>query len=228
MKKKCNTIIISYPRSGLNWIRWNVEYFTGRPTPGCTRIVENKINKNYVFHRTHDVKRKKPYNWSCHRKFYSKKLKPLYKNVILLLRNPYELYGRRKKTKEKVVPQGLRAYKDNLITFDKFKGNKLLVYYEDLIKNYEREMKRICDFLEIKVNLNKINVKQLKRKSLESYTNKGSKKARQKQLSDAKSTIYHTKNLTPKEKRELTIYLKKTITRDIRKKYLKKYNKRLV
>ena len=225
MKKKCNNIIISFPRSGLNWIRWNVEYFTGRPTPGCTRIVPNRANSSdFVFHRTHHVYKDNPYNWSCNRKFYSKKGKPLYKNVMLLLRNPYELYGRFKKTEEKLEPKLMLGYVNNLKAYHYFKGRKIIIYYENLITHYHREMRRVFRFLRIKAHLSDVDVTKLKEDSLKSYNERGNTDSKQQQLSDASSQIYHSKVLTNKEKQELTDFLKLKLNVNIRNRYLIKYN----
>ena len=48
------TLVISFPRSGLNWLRHCTEHFSGRRTPGRTHIISEGPT---IFDRAHDVTR---------------------------------------------------------------------------------------------------------------------------------------------------------------------------
>lgn len=214
------TIVISSPRSGLNLIRWIMETLTGQPTPGCARLIENKKNTKYLFHRTHNAKAKNKSSASCNKIFYDNRNRPLYSKCILLIRNPLELYGRYKITHKSIIIRLMNHYVNNLIAFEKFKSRKILIYYEDLIINTKKEIKKIIKFLNLKINIDKLDIDILKKQSLLSYNTKSKNKS----YSDSKSKIYYSKKLLKKEKQYIIAYLQKRIPKELIKKYLSKYS----
>lgn len=212
-------MVISSPRSGLNYFRWIMESLSGKPTPGCTRLIENKKNKDYLFHRTHDVKQNGKFPSGCHKVFYYKNGKTMYKKCILLLRNPLELYGCYKKIKRINTMRIMKAYIDNLKAFDNFKGQKLKINYEDLLQSTKSIIKQALKFFNIKQDITHVDFSILSKDSLRSFNTVGNNKSG----SDAKSLVYYTKELSQKEIEYILNYLHKRIDDRIWKKYLRRY-----
>ena len=144
--KKSKILLISYPKSGSNWVRYSIEFLTKRPTPGHFRLILNK--KNPLFERVHG------YN--------TKLVMDDFDKIILLIRNYKEcLISHRKQAFEKVksiedffslnCKQPPAWYMSNIECFDCFNGEKLLIYYEDLLIKPEIEIVKLINFLGIKV-----------------------------------------------------------------------------
>ena len=167
-------IIISYPRNGLNWVRYCIEHFTGLRTAGRTKLVKNG---ELAVYRTHDVKVKDEPD-SCYCAFYDEQGKPLHRKVVLLLRDYREAFLRVAKVKDKGIPTPeeirkgnvfhFRNYFQNLKTFDEFSGEKLLVYYPDLISDFSGVTK-ILDFLEFSYDLSDFDLEEHRQKSIQIY-----------------------------------------------------------
>src|SRR5947209_19868048 len=80
-------LVLSFQRSGLNWIRHCAEHFTGRPTPGRTHLVaEGEV----LFHRTHDVR--KPTKRRLYVSLRRSDGTEIYGRVALLIRDPYACF----------------------------------------------------------------------------------------------------------------------------------------
>ena len=145
----------SSPRSGNHWIRFIVEYLTSHPTCGANT---NRTNKDMpIFtnrfpstsHPLAHVSGKLPYIlYKAHKPY------PLLNDstIILLVRDINELMARRGKEggwnpyARKGFPSG---YIKLIKAYDEFSGTKMLIYYEDLLLNPEREILRIKHFLGI-------------------------------------------------------------------------------
>ncbi len=98
-------IIVSYQRSGLNWVRYCIEAITGRRTPGRTKLV--KVGEPIIY-RTHNVLRNNGTN-SCFCAFYDDEGQPLHNKMVLLLRDYRESFLRVSKSKEQMVsPENIR------------------------------------------------------------------------------------------------------------------------
>jgi hypothetical protein len=130
-------LIASYPRSGLNWVRYCIEWFSGRPTPGRPLLQEFGLP---IIHRSHDLIGDA---WWGPRPWPTLYGSP-YRRLLLLLRN----------YKEGLACEGLddftrmRPYLNNLQAWEGFAGDKLVVHYEDLIADFTW-MGRILSFLDI-------------------------------------------------------------------------------
>ena len=170
MNKKPDTIVVSMKRSGLNWVRYCVEYFSKGKTPGKDRnLREGNFNSdNYIFHRTHDVASSDtPHSTYC--SFYGERGNPIYPRMILIIRNYKEIYVRECRKKVGCM----NKYFSNLQAYDSFGGDKLLVYYEDLVSDFSW-MEKILKFLRIDYDLKNFDLDSHVKNSIKRY-NKGSK-----------------------------------------------------
>lgn len=150
LEKDFKHFLMSYPRSGSNWLRYCIEYLTKYPTVGPLHK-KTKLNqpfgsrckigvgleKEYILFRAHvtnRVTRKKP--------------------VILLLRNYKECIPRHallpvnpnKKDVIRAFNEDLIKYTSLIKEYDTWQSKKTLVYYEDLILSPDTELKKVLDF----------------------------------------------------------------------------------
>ena len=126
-------LVISFQRSGLNWLRHCAEYFSGIRTPGRPQLIhEGPV----LFDRAHDVRRST--KRSDFAGLYAADGSEIYGKVALLLRDPYDCFtshylGRRGFRFKK----GLRAfesYANNINAFDQLRrADKAVFYFEDYI-----------------------------------------------------------------------------------------------
>lgn len=167
-------IIVSYPHSGLNWVRYCIEYISGLRTAGTKRIIETG---ELAVYRTHNVKRQKgPNSTEC--AFFGDDGRPLHYRVVLLLRDYRESFVRLAKTKPDYratvenISKGrifnFRNYFDNLRAYDDFEGNKLLIRYQNLVVDFDR-VRTILAFLDLPREINGFDVEYHRSKSLELF-----------------------------------------------------------
>jgi hypothetical protein len=140
-------MVISFQRSGLNWLRYCTEYFTGVRTPGRPQIIaEGRV----FFDRAHDVRRKP--KRSDFTGLYDASGAEVYERVALLLRNPYACftshYLGRKGVNFKKGLEHFEAYANNINQFDALKAKKGVFYFEDFVSNQEGTL-RFLRFFEI-------------------------------------------------------------------------------
>ncbi|PVY78311.1 hypothetical protein C8D92_102352 [Tamilnaduibacter salinus] len=150
--------VISTQRSGLNWLRYNIEYHTGLRTPGKELLVSKDTQKESCFIRSHD-----PMGVSYTRSQYLKEVFSLSKKisdsawniinpqrtkndvVILLLRDYREVFVR---TANKNYRK-FDVYLSNIRFLNKANTNrKKVFYYEDFVKNPET-MSEMLSFLQL-------------------------------------------------------------------------------
>ena len=110
-------LVLSYPRSGMNWLRHSVETLTGLKTPGAIHHDIAGYNAPWAFSRAHDA---------AHLSDYSPDAE--YNRMLILLRDPSVSYMRRL-----TVAYRFEAYIENIKIFDSFSGDKLVAYYDDII-----------------------------------------------------------------------------------------------
>ncbi len=167
-------IIISYQRSGLNWVRYCIEHFTGLRTPGRTKLIEGgKI----AVYRTHNINKRKGHD-TCACSFYDKAGNPLHSKVVLLLRDYRESFIRVGRGRKEGMPtvedikQGemfnFRNYFDNLRAYDQFNGEKLLIHYHDLVQDFSQVIK-ILDFFNLNYDLEGFDLEYHRQKSIQIY-----------------------------------------------------------
>ncbi len=179
MIDKTKGIIISYPRSGLNWTRYCIEYFSGKRTPGRTKLV---LDGEIAVYRTHNVEKNKGPD-SCFCRFQDKTGNPLHERVVLLLRDYKETFVRSKRfafdergmAAEWLIRRlkagkvkSFRHFFENVRAFDAFDGPKLLVKYEDLVSDF-KTMLSILDFLEIPHNCDGFDLEEHRARSIGIY-----------------------------------------------------------
>ena len=135
-------LLVSYPRSGTNWVRYIVECISGCPTPGEERLVSGD---NYFLDRAH---RAYP-------------VMKLYKKVLLIVRDYRECILRHKQDVWSDYPDVVALLTDethehppswyiqNIQAFDAFKGEKVLIYYENLLKEPVEAITKLSAFLRL-------------------------------------------------------------------------------
>ncbi len=209
-------LLITYSRSGTNWIRYFVETVSKKPTPGQKRVVEGN---DYILDRAHAgfINAKK------------------YKAIFLIVRNYREClvrhHGLQKIRNFGSINEFLKAEKlsqpanwfiKNLEAFDAYKGEKLLIFYEDLILEPEKNLQEIGQFL----GLSKSDVKQFidkieehKIQSINAYT-KFNRKSTTK--GDYSQLGFHSTMLTPTEIMEFDAFYKQRHPK-LFNQYLSKY-----
>jgi hypothetical protein len=141
-------MVISFQRSGLNWLRYCTEYFTGVRTPGRPQIIaEGPV----FFDRAHDVRRKP--KRSDFTGLYDASGAEVYKRVALLLRNPYDCFtshyfGRAGVSFKKGLER-FEAYANNINQFDALKEAKKGVFYFEEFVNNEEGTLRFLRFFDV-------------------------------------------------------------------------------
>jgi hypothetical protein len=140
-------MVISFQRSGLNWLRYCTEYFTGMRTPGRPQII---AGGSVFFDRAHDVRRKP--KRSDFTGLYHASGTEVYERVALLLRNPYDCFTSHYLGRTEVsFKQGLErfeAYANNINQFDALKAKKGVFFFEDFVSNEEGTL-RFLRFFDI-------------------------------------------------------------------------------
>jgi hypothetical protein len=209
-------LLISYSRSGTNWIRYVIEYLTGKPTPGAARLIRK--GNDYVIDRAH--------------RGYA--VINEYKKVILIIRDYRECLLRH-------MPEEWRNsssvhdflelrkaeqppfwYIRNIEAFDQFKGEKACFYYEDMVRYPEKEIPRLVDFLQLpKDRLDDLlgNMERHQKKSILCY---GSNKTSVTQGKTDKLNRHALTHTSLEERKEFDLYYKKRYP-DIYRKYLERY-----
>ncbi len=209
-------LLISYPRSGTNWIRYIIEHLSGKPTPGQERVY---TGTDYIIDRAH-----KGYP-VIHR----------YCKVILILRDYRECLLRSNITswlelgdvkmflEEKVTFTPSNWYIDNLKAYDIFQGEKLLVYYEDLLAHPEIEILRISRFLNFDPSDSEAflsNLEQHKQSSISLYTSGGH--ASETKGDTTKASYHADMHLSPEQKEAFDSYYVENYP-SLFEKYLSRY-----
>jgi len=171
-------LLVSYPRSGTNWIRYVIEYLTQKPTPGETRLIRGNnifyraINGDFVIDRAHNGE------------FIIKK----HPKVFFILRNYKECLIRQFKTKWTDYPNiqtfledeslhtPCKWYVKNIDVFNRYQGDKKLLYFEDMIENPIEFIDDLVEFLNLPTkrlaNL-KENLTDHQKTSVGLYTKRG-------------------------------------------------------
>jgi hypothetical protein len=124
------TLVISFPRSGLNWLRHCTEHFSGRRTPGRTHLISEGPT---IFDRAHDVTRPNKRDFVS---LYAPDGSEIYQKVALLLRDPCACFTSHYVTRgESSFTKSLAAFgtfATNIIEFDRLqKADKEVFYFED-------------------------------------------------------------------------------------------------
>ena len=124
-------IILSYPRSGNHLTRFFIELLSEKPTFGCKcnpkdiPIYQNNFNINIPFNINDNTDKSNSYykyheipNIEC-------------SNLIFILRNPREVLLRH--CNYRINLESYELYFKCIDFYIKFKGNKILFFYEDIV-----------------------------------------------------------------------------------------------
>jgi hypothetical protein len=165
------TLVISFPRSGLNWLRHCTEHFSGRRTPGRTQIIaEGPI----IFDRVHDVMR--PNKSRAFVSLYTPGDQEIYQKVALLLRDPRACFvshylGRRGSSFRKGLAE-FEVFATNIVEFDRLRqADKAVFYFEDFV-NQEQGTFAFLRFLGVEPTAQPYNFEALIESSRAWYRNK--------------------------------------------------------
>jgi hypothetical protein len=228
-------LLISFPKSGSNWVRYCVEHFSGRRTPGKARKNVLVSDGPTVFDRMHFVDKRHRnlfmhararqgledyehedktglHGWfSTWRK--DRRVRQVSgRRLILLLRSHYESFGRNRLT----APEDLTGYLGNIRGFDACRRDKLLIYYHDLISDMAA-MGRILNFLEIRHDFTGFEVEHHRKRSLELYA----RGPDQPESTDALFDFaYHSRGLPPETRQALKAYCQDYLGTELYDRYL--------
>ncbi len=152
---KADAYLLSHPRSGNHWVRFLVEWFSGRPTLGCLGNKETDIPIHKGFNDERDSLKhvdedSNPILIKAHN------ISEIINNdmgIIIILRDPKETIVSHWRNINK---ERMDQYISLIKLFDEFEGNKKIIYYEDLINNPKKEITEILDFL----NINKDRIEE--------------------------------------------------------------------
>ncbi len=212
ISQAAETYLISYPRSGINWTLYQLVNITHKDCAGAGwyRWWENgKMNLCVAHHSTRDENRPLLLYHSGTADGAKKLIaqttneKP---RIILLLRNYRECMARNlfynvpvilDRIKGKASPKITEldcgdAYFDNLYYYHDFDGEKLLVYYEDMIAYPQETLRKLIDFLgDDGVYFDDFfrNYETHFKESISKYRNNGGS------YSDGDKPLYHTTKL---------------------------------
>ena len=170
--KKFKNCLLSLPRTGSNWVRYWFEYFSN----------ENKSERNILVVNNHwgEVRTEKTNATLYKRHLLSEKdiVNRDIQNLVCVVRDYRECFVRhcRGRTFEKRVSR-MTDYTDNLSVYDAFKGNKMIMYYEDFVSDPKTYMKQFLDFLEVKNEWENIDIKEHRDISVKLYESGGSENA---------------------------------------------------
>ncbi len=143
-------VLFSYERSGNTWVRYIAEVLTGRETIGAPesgtdlpmhrRIPQISVRPDLppVALKRHGFEHFEPDD--------------VFRPLIVLVRNYKESITRVRKQREKLgwsfnLAKECRRYVDVIRHFDAFAGEKILIYYEDLMQETAASIGRFGDFL---------------------------------------------------------------------------------
>ncbi len=145
----------SFPGSGNHWVRFITEYLTGCPTRGCASNPKDiPIYLNTFPSEEHPLVHVNPENPFILYKSHTAYTTNFRNAIILLIRNYHNYLSG--------LSQGVLSFEKNsklrflcgaithfelINVYDRFSGNKMVIYYEDLLTYPEREISRIRYFL---------------------------------------------------------------------------------
>ena len=159
-------VLVTYPRSGTNWIRYIIETLTDKPSPGKAR---QRKGTDYGIDRAHAIKR--------FGKHYESMILVLRDYRECLIRHNSELFLYYQNVQmfmdDDVVISKPSWYMENIKSFEEFEGEKLLMYYEDLLNDPEKEIARVGSFLgvgkdRVEAFINDLDTQQ--QRSINSYS----------------------------------------------------------
>lgn len=140
--------LLSFPRSGNHWLRFCIEYISGRSTLGCysnPRDVPICLNEfpadagvlTHVRWWSPALLRKAHYPHEV--------LSP--HSLLVLIRDPKECIPRHSDYRVEYFESNIQHYLDILRFYQEQRCPKLLVYYEDLLQSPKESIQKVADFI---------------------------------------------------------------------------------
>jgi hypothetical protein len=198
--------MLSLPRSGSNWVRYWFEYFSNEKCSEKNILVPVNADGN----RTED----QPSTLYKRHAITLADLKDRdVKNLLLIVRDYKETFKRHARRKLK----NMDSFIENIKTFDQFKGNKLVIYYEDFIPDFNY-IAQALDFLGVQGNYKNLDVEKHREISIKLYDDACSSATKD----DLMNFKFHQNSISDKEKEAVTLYLKEHLG-DLFDSYLRRY-----
>lgn len=200
-------ILLSYPRSGNHLCRFMIELLSEIPTFGCKdnpkdiELYKNTYTENIPF----NIKKSYDIN-NCFYKYHTINKNHETNKLILIIRNPLEIFAR---FYENLNTELFDTYFDNIDYFENFNGDKLLLYYEDILTDKISFINTLYSFLNLN-NIEKKNYVIDNIDNLYSLCSKGSKREWGGINSNFNIKYYYSK-LSSNDKKDLDNYLKKKL-----------------
>ena len=205
--------LLSYPRSGNTWLRYCIETLSGIRTIGYLNsdlkdkgVLEKYRNdQNVILIKRHETKE-------------------ITKNdkLILIIRDYNEVLIRHKGVSHNIIKESGNTSPVNYLSliefYESFSGDKILIFYEDLITDTRSNIERVLSFLEITVTDETIssffeNIELHKTKSIDLY---GESKTK------GRVDVRHSSILSKDKKDKNKNFLKEKYS-DLYSKYLNRY-----
>ena len=199
-------ILLSYPRSGRNWLRYCIEHISCKPTlsiPNIEHRDELGLLKRYgKQHEKNRIQHCDKY-WITHIDSEAKKYSE--KPLILLLRDYKECITRHRGPNQ-IDPSQCDGqcqqgnYLLNVVTFHNWSSSKLIIYYEDFLTNPKDTLYSIARFLGLDITLVDNFVQQYdnhKDRSITIYNTFSESKT----SGDLDKLVYHSKGMAPEKYR---------------------------
>lgn len=228
-------LLVSFPKCGSNWVRYAIEHFSGKATPGTRRRLLHP-DAEAVIERTHFLDKQdrlllqryvnggllpsRPKPWVSRLLGDAKKgARRSYlqhsKRMVLLLRDPCELYVRINASD----PLALRGFFSNILIFDRARRPKLFKHYDELVSDFDH-VREILDFLEIGNRGRPFDVEEHRRRSLELYKQGPDGPASEGALLDFH---FHSRDLPPATRRAIAALAVEVLGSERSERYLGRY-----
>jgi hypothetical protein len=228
-------LLVSFPKSGSNWVRYCVEHFSGLRTPGKARrnvlisqgptIIDrmhfvDKRHRNAFMHSrarrgledyAHEDKTGL-HGWLSTWRKNRRVREVLKRRVLLLLRSHYESFARNRLA----AAEDLIGYLGNVQVFEACRREKLVTYYHDLVADLTA-IGRILDFLHVPYDFAGFDVEHHRRRSLELYSRGPDQPESKNALFDF---AYHSRELPAATKQALKAYSISYLGADLYEKHL--------
>lgn len=232
-------LLVSFPKSGSNWVRYCIEHFSGMRTPGTKRhllvrdspeiidrvhFLDKRDRPLYLQHSLGGPRRRAfvpkqrilPEFISNHLK--ERRIQNIIRrrSLILILRSHYELYARQRL----INPIGMRGYFSNISIFNECWQNKINVYYDDLVDGLDA-IGQILDFIGVAYDFSDFDVAYHRNRSFELY---GQANDRPRTKDDPTDLRFHSRQLAAETKLALQDYGIEQLGKDLYDQFLKRFD----
>jgi len=212
------TFLLSYPRCGRHLLFYCINYLYGETTPledYSTPTLKKHISFNHVVKGGGGMD-------GCEKlilavRNYKEFIPRHFEQDIITLNEDITAFL---ESNPAAAGKSLNHFIDNLEYFDVFEGEKLLIYYEDIIENFDESMIKLYEFLELENDeyLNDLI------KNKDSHLNRGVKLYDERIGSRSKGNdiLFHSKNFSVEQLKEFDRFYRSEHP-IIFEKYLKRY-----